>query len=157
MTWKLFLQASSWSYLSCKANGMVVRRLDQILRAETQTNDDFWKFMLTEHSSHDHLKPICENPGQRWVTVNIFCFDREYLLNYRRYGKTVNKFFVATSMYFSKMQKFLDFEVFKGVKRYDEKNCYFERNRQFSHILLRSPNEVDLLLTFLFLKGLWCV
>ena len=66
-----------------------------------------------------------ENPGQRWLTVNIFCFDREYLLNYGRYGKTVNKFFVATSMYFSKMQKFLDFEVFKGVKRYDEKNCHF--------------------------------
>ena len=104
-------------------------------------------------------KSSYENPGQRWVPVNIFCFDREYLLNYRRYGKTVNKYFVATSIYFSKMQKFLHFEVFKGVKRYDEKNCPFGRNRQFSHkfILLRSPNEVELVLAFLFLKGLWCV
>ena len=102
---------------------------------------------------HEFSISICENPGQRWLTGNIFSFNREYLLNYRRYGKTINMFFVATSMYFSKMQKFSNFEVFKGVKRYDEKNFHFWWNRQFSHILLRSPNEVDLLLGFFILKS----
>ena len=82
----------------------------------------------------------------------FFFFDREYLLNYRRYEKTVNMFFVATSMYFSKMQKILDFEVFKGVKRYDEKNCHFERNRQFLHLILYNPNKIDLSAAFFFLK-----
>ena len=52
---------------------------------------------------------VYENPGQRWLPVMIFFFNREYLLNYRRYGKIVNMFFVATSMYFPKMQKFLHF------------------------------------------------
>ena len=49
------------------------------------------------------------NLGQRWVPPTIFFFDREYLLNYKRYEKIVNMFFVGTSMYFPKMQKFLHF------------------------------------------------
>ena len=51
----------------------------------------------------------CENPRQRWVPLTIFFFNRKYLLNHRRYEKTVNMFFVGTSMYFPKMQKFLYF------------------------------------------------
>ena len=58
MTWNLCLEACLWSYLSPKANGMIVRRLDQILRADTKANGDFWKFILTEHSSTDHLKSL---------------------------------------------------------------------------------------------------
>ena len=40
------LQACSWSYLSPKANGVVVQRVDQFLRAGTQTDGDFWKIIL---------------------------------------------------------------------------------------------------------------
>ena len=43
MTWNLYLQAFLWSYLSLKANGVVIRCLDQILQAETEVSCDFRK------------------------------------------------------------------------------------------------------------------
>ena len=56
--------------------------------------------------------------------------------------------FVATSMYFPKMQTILDFEVFKGLKRYDEKNGQFWQNREFLHFLLYNRNKADLTAAF---------
>ena len=46
MTCNLCLEACLWSYLSPKANGVVVRHLHQFLRAGTQANGDFWKIIL---------------------------------------------------------------------------------------------------------------
>ena len=43
---KLYFQAFSWSYLSPKVNVVVVRLLDQILRAKTRANGDFAKIIL---------------------------------------------------------------------------------------------------------------
>ena len=55
MTWNLCLEACLWSYLSLKANGVAVRRLDQFLRAETQANGDFWEIILKNRSHYSYL------------------------------------------------------------------------------------------------------
>ena len=71
--------------------------------------------------------------GQRWLPVMIFFFNCGYLRNYRRYEKTINMFFVALNMYFPKIKIFLDFGVFKGLKRYSQKKkCHFWENVLFS-------------------------
>ena len=80
MAWNLCFQASLWSHLSFKVNGVVVRRLDQILWSQTQANGDFWKFMLAEHSSIDHLK--LRKSSKKWN----FCFfercrERKFVLD----------------------------------------------------------------------------
>ena len=71
ITWTLFLQASLWSYLSPKANGMVVRHVDQILWSQTQASGDFWNFMLTEPSPINYLKS-----RKSWKTSVFFFFYR---------------------------------------------------------------------------------
>ena len=69
MTWNLCLEAYLWSYLSPKANGVVVRRLDEILWSETQVNDDFLNFIITSTS----------NPYQRHHKKESFFKWREWL------------------------------------------------------------------------------
>ena len=67
----LFLQASLRSYLSPRANGVVVRHVDKILWSETQASGDFWNFMLTEPSSTNYLKS-----RKSWKTGIFFFFYR---------------------------------------------------------------------------------
>ena len=100
MTWNLFLQESLWSYLSPKANGMVVRHVDQILWSQTQASGDFWNFMLTEPTPINYLKS-----RKSWKTGIFFffyrCREREKCQNILRLIlKVVTIFFLPPPIFF---------------------------------------------------------
>ena len=109
-----------------------------------------------------NVRPLCvdfglnihEIVGQRWLPPTIFSFNRRYLRNYRRYEKIVNMFFVATIMYFPKMQKILHFTSILRAFLALDWMCPFWVKRHFWTFSGFCANLGRIIFSFFFLEGI---